>query len=169
MTVLLVTFILFSAAFIIHFIIWRVRIPRYQTNTFLWIFFCVFAAGIVVFKDLLFGSQSLDAACLSIAQVCLLYVSFVVGYMVSYPAACADSPTLLILLKISEAKPYGLKKEDIESILTNNLLVNPRIQDLLDDKMIYREGDKYRLTKKGRNFIRVFVAYRKLLNIPLRG
>ena len=57
----------------------------------------------------------------------------------------------------------------LEEITDDDLLLKPRIEDLLADKLIYLCADKYKLTARGVLTAGVFHFYRKLLNAPKGG
>ena len=53
--------------------------------------------------------------------------------------------------------------------MTHDVLVIPRIKDLLLDRMVYLEGEKYLLTPKGILFAQLFIYVRKILGIENKG
>jgi predicted transcriptional regulator len=53
--------------------------------------------------------------------------------------------------------------------LNDDLLVKPRIEDLLRDKLVCMDGEKYLLTPKGNSFVTIITFYRKLINLPVKG
>lgn len=73
------------------------------------------------------------------------------------------------MLEISRAGSEGLDMESFHQSMTDDVLVVPRLKDLLMDEMAYMEEDRYRLTKKGIWMARVFGLYRKLINAPKGG
>ena len=99
----------------------------------------------------------------------LFFISLALAYIISYSGVEADSPSLVMTLTIANAGPEGLDKKEFDKIMTNDILVKPRIRDLLLDKMAYKEGDKYKITPKGILFARIFIIYRKLLNAQKGG
>lgn len=97
-----------------------------------------------------------------IIQFFILFVSFAVSYIVSYPAIEVDSPTLIIIKAVSDAGPRGMDKGKLEAMMTDDLLIVPRINDMVSDKMIYLDGGRYRLMGKGLMMARVFSFYRNI-------
>ena len=93
----------------------------------------------------------------------------ILSYMNTYPGIEGDSPSLVIVLNIAKAGPDGLQKEVLETTLNDDLLVRPRIRDLLLDQMAYLEDDKYYLTTKGLIMAKVFTFYRNLQGLPKGG
>jgi hypothetical protein len=102
-------------------------------------------------------------------QVLLFYASLVLAYLVTYSAIYAHSPTFLIVLKVAEAGSRGLSRQELEEALGDEMLVKPRIKDLVDDSLAYLQQGRYRLTFKGRIFTAVFIFFRRLLNAGLGG
>jgi len=102
-------------------------------------------------------------------HIFLFFTSLTLGYIITYPGVEADSPSLLIVMKIAKSTPNGFGKEKLFDMLTDDLLIKPRIRDLVNAKMIYIDGDKYKLTVRGILFVRMFILYRKLLNLPKGG
>ena len=69
-----------------------------------------------------------------------------------------------------EAGDSGVGKKELENKFSDDILIIPRIRDLVTDKMaILDKNDKYRLTFKGIIMARLFTSFRKLLNITAEG
>ena len=173
MSVLLYGVPTFFLAFLIHFIIWKIRLPKKnQTIALLKIFFGVFAIAAFVFKqapDAVFFGISTPQSLSDYLQLFLLYSSLTLAYITSYSAVEVESPSLTVILNIAQVAPEGLSKEKLYLIMTDDFLVKPRIRDLFNDRMVYRDKDKYKLTPKGVFFVNIFISFRKLLNAPKGG
>jgi hypothetical protein len=102
-------------------------------------------------------------------HVCLFVTAMILAYMITYTALEADSPSLVMTLKLKAAGKSGIPKEEFETFLSDDLIVLPRLKDLLVDKMAYKEGDIYRLTPKGRFMAKLFIFYRLLLGLEKGG
>ena len=158
----------FLLAFLAHILVWRVSLPERQTRTLLLLMFSVLFATLA----LLVGLGGVIAARYGWSvpetpgdylHLALLNVSLVFSYLITYSAIEADSPSLVIVLAVAEAGPDGLPEEALGLYAGDDILVKPRIKDLLRDKMASFEGGRYRLTLKGRLLAAVFIAFRKLL------
>lgn len=164
---------LFLIAFILHLIVWRIRLPQRQIKTLLQIFFATLLAGIagLWYSPLSFTLFNLTTpgSLWEYLHICLFFVSFTLAYMITYSALEADSPSLVMVMSISNAEPEGLDKERFEQLLSDETLVMPRIKDVLLDRMVYMDGNIYRLTNKGAMMARLFIFYRKLTNAPEGG
>lgn len=173
MSVLFYGVMVFCLAFLMNFIVWKVHLPKKNhTVVLLEIFFGVFIASIFIFKkasDAIFIGITPPQSFSDYLQLFLLYSSLTLAYISSYSAVEVDSPSLTIILNIIKVAPDGLDKENLYSIMTNDLLVEPRIRDLINDKMIYRDKDRYKLTAKGVFLANIFIFFRKLLNAPKGG
>src|SRR4030042_7167457 len=160
----------FCLSFVIHLIIWRIHVPEKQTKMLLCICFgtlLIILSGLwsnLVFSSR-FGSFTLTNV-LDYFQICILTTSLILSYIITYSAIEADSPSLLIVREVADAGPNGLKEEKLKAELNKDFLIEPRLRDLIVDKMVYVHGDKYRLTSKGFLIAEIFVLSRKLLNAP---
>ncbi len=71
--------------------------------------------------------------------------------------------------KVAETGTEGINKEDYLKTLSDDVLVKPRIRDLVRDKLAYLEGGRYRLTPKGKNLAQIFIFFRSILKAPKGG
>ncbi len=171
MTVLFWSTILIFLAFILHLALWRTRLPKRQTRTMLLLFFGVLITGVIVLSSssiTLLGIES-PSNLLEFLHISLFFTSFTLAYMITYSAMEADSPSLVILNHIADAGSEGVAKDVFFDSLNDDILVKPRIKDLLRDKMAYLEEGRYRLTPKGIRFARIFILFRGLLKAPKGG
>lgn len=72
------------------------------------------------------------------------------------------------MLTVANAE-NGLKEEELSKKMNNNSLILPMVKRLFNDRMIYLDNSKYRLTVKGRSIVGIFVLFRRLLNTPKGG
>jgi hypothetical protein len=164
---------IFSLAFFIHLVIWKIRIPKAQTKLLLKIFLLALAMSLF----LLWFVSSLDAefaiyaprGLSSYFHIGLLVISLALVYIATYSAIEADSPSLVMVMNIAKGGLKGLNKEELLESFTNEALISPRIRDLMNAKLIYSNSDKFKISKKGTLFISAFVLYRKLMNLPKGG
>ena len=166
MNVLFYGLLLALLAFLLHLTIWRIRLPKKQTSALLWIFSSVLILGtflIFNYPGLINWNILPSKNLFEIAQFLLLFVSLAVSYIVSYPAIEVDSPTLVIIDAVSEAGPRGLDKGELERMMSDDLLIKPRIKDMLSDNMIYQDGKRYKLMPKGAIMARIFLFYRNII------
>lgn len=160
MGILLYGLAAFILAFLIHVVIWKIRVPKAnQTVVLLEVFLGVLIAAILVFH----------MALADLLGFMLLYGSLTLAYITSYSAVEVDSPSLTMVLNIAKEMPGGLPQEKFMSMMTNELLVMPRLNDLVLDGMVRLEKGKYQVTAKGRVLTEGILFFRKLLNTGEKG
>jgi len=173
MKILLWTLILFFLSFACQLFMWKVKIPKRQTKVLLQIFFINLAWGLIVLwvVPLIMPefSRYVPGSYAEYVHIFIFYCSLLLAYMITYSAIEVDSPSLVMIRAVAKAGAEGLDKKEFEKTMNDDLLVVPRVRDLLNDKMAYIDGDKYRLTPKGVLFARLFVLSRKILNAPKGG
>ncbi len=158
----LITFII---AFLIHLLIWRgVKVPKKQTNALLIIFFSTF----VVITVLLIYT-GINKNYFEVLRSSILFTSLTVAYVFTYTALEVDSPTLVFIKSIADTGKNGLPKDDFDKLMNDELLIKPRVKDLVRDNFIVENDNKYELSAGGRMFVNIFIFYRKLLNAPRGG
>jgi len=173
MKVLVFGLMIFCLAFLIHLIVWKIRLPKRQVKTMLLLFCATLLGSILLLWNApasfkLFNLTAPDNIW-EYLHICLFFVSLTLAYMITYSALEADSPSLVMVMAINSAEPEGLDKKRFGELMSDETLVMPRIRDVLTDKMVYMEGDKYRLTPKGAFMARMFTLWRRLINAPEEG
>lgn len=173
MSVLLYGSLLFGLAFVLQVVWWRICLPKRQIKALLLIFFGFFCVGSFilqqyVLKILIFGLHP-PSDVSEYFQLATYFTSLTLAYMITYSAIEADSPSLLIVMKISDAGKSGLSKEMLGLDIGDSVLVEPRIRDLLIDKMAGMREGKYHLTTKGLMMARLFKFYRDLMKADKGG
>lgn len=173
MRVLLLAPIIFCLAFIIHLAIWKFRLPENQKRILLKIFldsFFICLAGIwFASKFIASFEHILPDSFVEYFYLFIFYISVALSYMVTYSAIEVDSPSLIMIENIAKAGNGGLDKEQFDKSMNDELLVMPRIKDLIDDKIVYLASGKHKLTYKGILMARIFIFYRELLRINEKG
>ncbi len=166
-------FALFVLAFFSHFVLWKIRLPKRQVKTILQFFFAVLFVGIFVLWKfsftVTFFNIPLPVGLLEYFHISLFFVSMTASYIITYTALEADSPTIVMLLYIDRAGLNGISKNEFEQSMNDDVLVKPRIKDLLKDKMVFIDINRYRLTSKGILLAKIFILYRKLLKFDYIG
>ena len=173
MAVLVYGSLLFGLAFVLHVVCWRIRLPKRQIKVLLLIFFGFLCVGSFILqryalKISIFGLHP-PSDVSEYFQFAIYFISLTLAYMITYSAIEADSPSLLIVMKISDAGKSGLSKEVLGRDMDDKVLIEPRIKDLLIDKMAEMREEKYLLTKKGLLMARLFKFYRDLMRANKGG
>src|SRR5437764_5771567 len=116
MAVFLTTLVLFLGALGLHLIVWKIRLPKFQTRTLLLLFALVLFLWLVT---LTLRPMSLA----EVAHVCLFYTSLSLCYVITYSAFEADSPTLSLIRHAHEAAGRGMSSEAVHLVLENGPFV----------------------------------------------
>ncbi len=162
---------IFGASLILHFIIWRIRLPQRQLLTLLAVFCCALIIGLisVYFLSLIFSSRYSPKDGFEYFYVALFDFSFVLTYLLSYPAIEVESPSFLIVLSIDSASATGLARASLNQIITDDLFVGNRIQSLVLGKMVQLRDGVYRITPKGLSLLKFFASFRHLVSSGASG
>ena len=174
MTVLILGFSLFSISLLLHIVIWRFSIPKNQRRrVLLIIFLSILILGMIIihFVDIRIGLFKINNPLLmvNIIHIVLLYMALTLAYIVTYSGIEVDSPSLVIIHIISENDKEGIPLSQLYNYLNDDILVKPRVDDLIKDDMAIKVDDKYFTTYKGANMARLFNLYRKILNVSESG
>lgn len=153
--------------FLIHLALWRIRLPRYQTKTLLLIFVLTLIAVLASINFLNRPPLPLPSGLAEYCHISLFVIIFALCYIISYSAIEADSPTLVMIRAI--AAKDGLPEEELRKQASDDVLIIPRVMDLVRDGMVVQEENVYRLTSKGKRFISIFIAFRNLLGAGKGG
>ena len=173
MSVLLYGMIIFILSFAAHFAIWKVRLPKNQTKVLLQTFLSILLISVIILWNLrgrisAFGIYS-PLTITEYIHICLMHTSLTLAYITTYSAIEVDSPSLIMAIKIARAGSDGLSEEVLMKDITNDLLILPRIKELVVANMVYLDGDRYALTPKGLWVAHLFALYRRLLNLGKGG
>lgn len=172
MSVLVCGLVLFTVAFLLHAAIWRLRKPANTIKVLVTLFNFVLAFGIIVLIFLGYvypGLSILPHKLVSYIYIAVFFFSLFICYLFSYPAIEVDSPSLVIIRLISQSGKSGLVCEKVKELVKDDFLVEPRLKDLVDAKLVDLAGSVYRINKQGMLFIKPFIAYRKLLGLGKGG
>jgi hypothetical protein len=120
-------------------------------------------------RNIIFLSISPPVAVYEYVQLSFLFVSLSLGYIATYSAIEVDSPSLVIIMTIAAEADKGLDETRLRARMSDEILLVPRINDLISGKLAYLDGEIYRLTRKGTCIARALTAHRKLLRKAQKG
>lgn len=164
---------LLQIAFLVHVLIWRIRVPNRQGRAILVVFTCVLVLGLMAKTGLApswtFSLEAMIEELWLSATWIPLYISFVLAYLISFTALEAESPSIEIIRQLRIAGDEGILAEELAKRITKDQLVGPRISDLVRDKMISEHECRYSLTKKGALLDKLFTYQRSVLRLGLGG
>lgn len=162
----------FALAFILHLVVWRIKIPQNQAKALLKIFFSMqllilsfLAVDLILFDNNLSVVQTVA----DLLHLFLFTVALTLVYITAFSAIEADSPTVMIVMHMIEAGDRGLSEKELHSKMTDETLLKPRIRYLEYNNLAYSSDNKYSLTKQGLYFVRAFISFRKLMRIKKGG
>lgn len=173
MSVLFYGIVFLAAAFLIHILIWKIRQPMHQKSILLLSSGVVLIGGIILL--IVFGKSIRIIGIIppniiyEYIQLSILFISVSLAYIVTYSALEADSPSFVMVMTIAQAGKNGLEDNLFTQKVNNEILLMPRIQDLISEKLAYLEEGRYILTPKGLKFALIFYKFRKLLKRPQKG
>jgi len=163
---------LFCLTLLLHLMIWRVKMPARGMMAFLRLsvgVFCVGTAALYGFSRFsVISTFFLPLDMVDFFYFLLFFFSLVAAYIMTYSAIEADSPSLAIMLAIVACSD-GLTRVQLDRAMSNEILIEPRLKDLVNDKLATYKNGKYTITARGLNFIGIFIAYRNYLKLPKGG
>ena len=160
---------LFLAAFLLHWIIWRIKIPRRQSAALLAILLGTLPVGLaaVVYVPALQPLGPLGFwQCLHIA---IFHVMMSLGYVVVYSALEERSPSMSLLTFVADAGPQGRTLQELRLVLADARPVESRLQAMVRDHMVIETQTNYRLTAKGRVWAQIFACWLRLMGASRGG
>ena len=160
---------LFLAGFLVHWILWRIRIPLRQTAAILLILLATLpvglAAGIFLPPLKILGPLGFWE-CLHIS---IFHVAMALAYAVCNSALEERSPSMTLLTFVADARGQGRTREELEAILRSASPVEVRLKAMVRDRLATEAEGVYRLTPKGRAWVRIFLFWRRLLKMEKGG
>jgi hypothetical protein len=172
MRVFVMAMILSAAAFLMHWLWWRVRIPRRQTALLLLIFSTVSFLGVLAawWRGRL---QSFDFWVLrddwEAVHVGIANLAIMLAYVAAYSAIEERSPSMTVLTRVADAGQRGRSREELQAMLLGVSPVEKRLSAMLRDGMVREQGGKVQLTAKGMAWAETFSAWRQLLRFRMGG
>ena len=151
-------------AFLIHLIIWKIRLPQNQTRALLQIFFGTLIVSISMLWKFsayvtIFGIPA-PVTNSGYLQLSFFFISAALAYIATYSALEVDSPSLVVVMNIAEAGSGGLERNTLEKKMGDDVLVIPRLGDLVASGMVSLEGQRYKIKPKGAFIARIFMVHR---------
>jgi len=170
MKVTLIAFSLTLFAFLTHWVLWRIHIPRRQTAALLTIFSLVLLGGWAAcsLTSVKAAGWGLDGPW-QYLHVGIFHTAMMLGYVVAYSAIEEKSPSMTILSWVAKAGNKGRSREEVEMLLLRNSPIENRLQAMVRDRMVDLRQGHYVLTAKGRKWATVFHWWAGLTNAEKGG
>ena len=164
---------LFAGAFLLHLARWRMAPPVATTRALLVTFVFGILAGFVLvlgLASLLPGlADRLPADPFGLVQAVLLSLAFAAGYVMTYPAIEVESPTLVMIQAIARRGDTGLARATLFEQLNDEVLVAPRVRDLVREGLAIERDGRLHLSARGRRLATWFLVWRRVLGASEGG
>ena len=162
----------FALLLVAQLVVWRIRRPGHYTalSVLSLLTLAVSAATFHALQRATFGALPfLPETALDFWNFLMLYVGVTLAYMITYSAVQADSPSMSILLLVDRAGVRGATAAELASKLNDDVVVVPRLHDLLIGRLARAERDRYTVTPNGSFLARIYITYRALLKMEKGG
>jgi hypothetical protein len=167
MRLALTAFGLFLAAFCVHVLWWRIRLPKRQLWTLLRGLTAFFPLGM----GMLCGLGLWPAAWFTspaIAVVALLYFSLTITYVITYSALEGDSPSLSLVRWIA-TRPEGVTAAELDAFMAQRPFIRARLRALQEDALTEERDGRLFIRGTPSLFFRAILAWRTLYGPMDRG
>ena len=165
--ILTIAIALSTAAFVAHWLLWRVRIPTRQTAALLAIFSATLIIGLV--SAAWWPPAWRFTSGWELLHVAIFHVAAMLAYVVAYSALEERSPSMTILSRVADAGSRGQSREELQAMLVNVSPVEIRLAAMVRDGMVRDDAGTIVLTNKGWAWANTFTAWRRLLGFRLGG
>jgi len=164
---------LFTGAFLLHLTIWRFAPPSATARTLVRTFILGILGGLLL---ILAAAWSLPAFAawlpsdpFGVLQALLLALAFAAGYVMTYPAIEVESPTLVMVRAIARSGDEGLARATLFDQLNDEVLVAPRVRDLVSEGLATERDGRLHLSGRGRSLVNLFLIWRRVLGAKAGG
>ncbi len=169
-SILLYGIMFFIICLCFHILIWRWWCPRRKVVVLLLLFTILpllFIIGYIVMEYLEFLPSIIPFTLAEWSAIYLLQFALSFAYILSYPAIEAVSPSLAISLMVGDSNPQGMLHEDLLHVFDEEIVLKPRIQDLIEAELIIETNGYFTVTSRGITFVKCFILLRRLLGLPI--
>jgi hypothetical protein len=173
MTALLLALGAFASLILTHILVWRLHRPtgQYATLSLLWLLVLVAVlAALHVVPSAIPGSPGFRPLTpTEYVNFLMLYTALMLPYVTTYSAVQADSPAMAILLRMDAVGSHGLTIDEMLDQLGDDVLVIPRLNDLVKGKLLIFHRGRYVIRRRGALLARLHLGYRRLLQMEKGG
>ncbi|MFZ4731114.1 MAG: hypothetical protein ACOYK7_01080 [Pirellulales bacterium] len=168
MHTLLLASSLFATAFLLHLLVWRIRLPGRQSAALLAIFTGCLVCWLLT-AWFLPGNPTAPRDGAETIHVALVHIALSLAYVVAYSAIEHRSPSMTLLLAVAGAGSRGLSRDQLRGLLVAALPVETRIEAMVREGMLVGGPEGYSLSPKGQAWEGVLGGWRRLLGLPRGG
>ena len=160
---------LFIATFAVHWLVWRVWLPRRPTRTLLLIFLAALPISFVAAPFVPVLAPWLPQGVWEYVHVAIFHIALSLAYVVVNSALQNDSPSCMLVTFVAESAKEGRSRDDIIAIFDDRFLIIPRLTAMVTGGLVAETSGVYRLTDKGVRWITFFVQCRRLFRVSKGG
>jgi hypothetical protein len=159
---------LFACAFLAHWLVWRLRVPRRPILALLLIFLGALPIGLAA-TDLGPPAWPRPEGFWQHLHIALFHVAMSLAYIVTYSALEESSPSLTLVAFVFAAGTRGRSREELYGLISDDAVVGSRFRALIRGGLIADEGGVYRLTPRGRRWAGLCRCIRLVLRLQKGG
>ncbi|HWG44316.1 MAG TPA: hypothetical protein VN688_16175 [Gemmataceae bacterium] len=157
---------LFGIGLAIHVLWWRLRRPKDDISALALCLLLLPAAIQFTGGSWLWYAGSIRHLMVDSFLILGFIVSLAAVYIISYPAAQAASPTMLVALRLAQRGEAGMSVKELVASLENADICGETVPRLLDERFACAVEGRLFLAKRGMQMVRVCLAWRYLLGLP---
>ena len=169
MRILSFSLLLFLYAFIVHWVVWRISLPKRQSQALFIIFMAVLGVGLTAPSFFPFLAEHAPQDVLDYIHVVLFHIPATLGYIATYSALEGESPSISMVKFVAESGEIGRDKSEFTQIINQSTLIDLRIEAMIQNNWMIDTDGQYQLTPKGEHLARLFATAQKLLGIQGGG
>ena len=158
-----------AAAFTVHLVLWKVRMPRLHTAALLVVFFGTLAVSLALAATFPVLAAYGPRGPWQYLLVATFHGSLSLAYIAFYSAIEEDSPSCQIVLSVDGARTEGRSRAELAALLDNDRLVLSKIRSMLRDGMVTEEGGILELTPFGRGIARSYLLVERIFGLARGG
>ena len=162
-----IAFGMFLCSFLLHLLVWRIRLPKRQGRALALILLGSLPVELVLAASLPGLRELLEFwAC---AQVVLFHMASSIAYMCFYTGMPMRSPRMTMAAYVASRGQAGATVEELRAILGTAPPVDSRLEAAIRENWLTEADGQYRLTASGRFWARLFWIGQELARLEKRG
>jgi hypothetical protein len=160
---------MFCAALAVHWLVWRIRVPSRPILVLLAIAAIVGILWLVAAAKVPWFGRWAPRTLWPCLHATLFHIACWFVYIINYTGIEQDSPSFSMVKFVAMAGDVGREAAEFKPLISDNVVVQSRLQSLLTAGLVSMRGGRYVLTPKGAAWNRLFGAWRHLLGIREGG
>lgn len=173
MAVLVGGLLILMLAFLLHVVVWHAALPTRHTRALLLIAVCAFTSSLALRlftpHSHVWTSLSFPGTVAEWLETGLFVAAVTLAYVVTYSAVEEDSPSMRIVKWVAQESAIGVEPATLEAVFATDDVLLARIDNLIRDGLLRRDGELLALTTKGERLTKLFAFYRALLRLQTKG